>query len=87
MRPVLVTSGTGTHGRAVVARLLDGGHEVRVASRRPGAARVVVDLRSEAGVDRAVAGVDAIVHCATTGAADVHVTRTLVDGARRATTA
>jgi uncharacterized protein YbjT (DUF2867 family) len=87
MRPVLVTGGTGTHGRAVVARLLDGGHEVRVASRRPGAARVVVDLRSEAGVDRAVAGVDAIVHCATTGgAADVHVTRTLVDGARRAGT-
>ncbi|MDQ3990030.1 MAG: NAD(P)H-binding protein, partial [Actinomycetota bacterium] len=87
MGAVLVTGGTGTLGRAVVARLRDGGHQVRVASRRPGAARVVVDLCSGAGVDGAVAGVDAIVHCATTdGAADVPLTRTLVDGARRAGT-
>ncbi len=87
MGPVLVTGGTGTLGRAVVARLRDGGHQVRVASRRPGAARVVVDLCSGAGIDNAVAGVDAIVHCATTGgAADVPLTRTLVDGARRAGT-
>ena len=87
MGVVLVTGGTGTLGRAVVAGLRDGGHQVRVASRRPGAARVVVDLHSGAGVDNAVAGVDAIVHCATTGgAADVEVTRTLVDGARRAGT-
>ncbi len=87
MGPVLVTGGTGTLGSAVVARLRDDGHQVRVASRHPGAGRVVVDLRSGAGVDGAVTGVDTIVHCATTnGAADVEVTRTLVDGARRAGT-
>ena len=87
MGRVLVTGGTGTLGRAVVARLRNGGHEVRVASRRPGAASVVADLSSGAGVDGAVAGADAIVHCATTrGAADVEITRTLVDAARRAGT-
>ena len=87
MRPVLVTGGTGTLGRVVVARLLDAGRDARVASRRPGAATAVADLRSGAGVDEAVAGADAMVHCATTsGAADVAVTRTLVDAARRADT-
>ena len=87
MRPVFVTGGTGTLGRAVVARLLDAGREARVTSRRPGAATAVADLLSGAGVDEAVAGAEAVVHCATTnGAADVAVTRTLVDAARRAGT-
>jgi uncharacterized protein YbjT (DUF2867 family) len=31
--PILVTGGTGTLGRLVVARLLDAGREVRVLSR------------------------------------------------------
>ena len=74
MRPVFVTGGTGTLGRAVVARLLDAGREARVTSRRPGAATAVTDLLSGAGVDEAVAGAEAVVHCATTnGAADVAV--------------
>jgi uncharacterized protein YbjT (DUF2867 family) len=34
-QPILVTGGSGTLGRAVVARLLAAGHEVRVLSRRP----------------------------------------------------
>ena len=33
--PVLVTGGTGTLGRLVVARLRDTGREVRVLSRTP----------------------------------------------------
>ncbi len=34
-KPILVTGGTGTLGKAVVRRLLDAGHDVRVLSRRP----------------------------------------------------
>jgi nucleoside-diphosphate-sugar epimerase len=33
-QPILVTGGTGTLGRAVVARMLAAGHQVRVLSRR-----------------------------------------------------
>jgi nucleoside-diphosphate-sugar epimerase len=33
-QPILVTGGSGTLGRGVVARLLTGGHQVRVLSRR-----------------------------------------------------
>lgn len=35
MNTILVTEGTGTLGRVVVALLLEVGHEVRIASRRP----------------------------------------------------
>ncbi len=34
MRPILVTGGTGTLGRQVVARLREADHDVRVLSRR-----------------------------------------------------
>jgi hypothetical protein len=34
-QPILVTGGSGTLGRGVVDRLLAGGHQVRVLSRRP----------------------------------------------------
>jgi uncharacterized protein YbjT (DUF2867 family) len=65
---ILVTGGTGTLGRAVVERLLDGGASVRVLSRghRAGgqAPHHVGDLRSGVGLDAALAGVDAVVHCA-----------------------
>ena len=67
MRPVLVTGGTGTLGRAVVARLLNSGREARVTSRRPGAATAVADLRSGAGVDEAVAGRGAVVRSFPSG--------------------
>ena len=65
-RPVLVTGGTGTLGRAVVARLGELGHPVRIASRRPGRdhTTVAVDYRSGNGLAEALDGVSAIVHCA-----------------------
>ncbi len=87
---VLVTGGTGRLGRAVDRLLRGAGHDVRVLSRRPTPADRSVtewatgDLRTGAGVDAGVAGVDVIVHCATSGTGDERATRTLVDAALRA---
>jgi uncharacterized protein YbjT (DUF2867 family) len=84
MTTILVTGGTGTLGRLVSERLRADGHEVRVLSRhsRPYA----VDLREGgAGLDAAVAGVDTIVHCATTQTGgDEKAAGNLVAAARRA---
>ncbi len=80
---ILVTGGTGTLGRHVVIRLLDAGRDVRVLSRRArpaldGAEVINGDLGTGAGVDQAVAGVGAIVHCASSNKGDVATTTTLV---------
>jgi uncharacterized protein YbjT (DUF2867 family) len=71
-RPVLVTGGTGTLGRALVHTLIDAGRPVRVLSRRerspaaPSEAEWVVgDLLTGDGLPEAVAGVSAVVHCAS----------------------
>lgn len=66
---VLVTGGTGTLGRVVVDQLLTADANVRVLSRgrRPHRADVehfTGDLRTGAGLDAAVSGVDTIVQCA-----------------------
>ncbi|MFF3573730.1 SDR family oxidoreductase [Nocardia jiangxiensis] len=66
MSTVLVTGGTGKLGRAVVERLTNGEREIRVLSRTPGTGRTVGDLRTGAGLEEAVEGVDVVVHCATT---------------------
>jgi uncharacterized protein YbjT (DUF2867 family) len=81
---ILVTGGTGTLGRAVVARLRATGAQVRVLSRRPGPNRVVGDLLTGAGIVDALAGIDVVVHCATTlrGRKDVITTRVLLGAAR-----
>jgi uncharacterized protein YbjT (DUF2867 family) len=91
MNPILVTGGTGTLGRLVVAQLLDAGHEVRVVSRRARHAgrlapssSMAVDLRGGEGIDAAVAGVEAIIHCATSARGDVQAARNLIAAARRA---
>src|SRR5437879_6537188 len=71
MALVLVTGGTGQLGREVVPRLVSGGHDVRLLSRqdrpsRPdGVEAVRGDVLTGDGLDRAVAGVDVVVHCAT----------------------
>ena len=106
MTEVLVTGGTGLLGGRVVAALVRRGQSVRILSRcardrggsdGTGGARLVHgDLASGVGLREAVAGIDAIVHCASaTGVrtpwslrqVDVEGTRRLVRAARETGTA
>ncbi|WP_328859980.1 SDR family oxidoreductase [Streptomyces sp. NBC_00306] len=83
MTSILVTGGTGTLGTLVSARLRRDGHEVRVLSRH--AHPYAVDLRDGTGLDAAVEGVDAIVHCATSPrGGDDRSAAMLAEAARRA---
>jgi nucleoside-diphosphate-sugar epimerase len=66
---VLLTGGTGNVGRAAVARLVTGGHRVRVIGRRagfeiPGAEYAVCDVTDATGLREVVRGCDAVVHLA-----------------------
>jgi uncharacterized protein YbjT (DUF2867 family) len=83
---ILVTGGTGTLGRRVVAQLRDRGHGVRVLSRghHDGSEYVTGDLSTGEGVDAAVAGAEVIVHCAGGPKGDGEKARTLVAAAARA---
>ncbi|EST21316.1 SDR family oxidoreductase [Streptomyces roseochromogenus] len=64
MTTILVTGGTGTLGRRVTERLRADGHEVRVLSRHT--QPYAVDLRvGGSGLDAALAGVQTVVHCAS----------------------
>jgi uncharacterized protein YbjT (DUF2867 family) len=84
--PILVTGGTGTLGRHVVARLRAAGRDVRVLSRRPhdsepGVVFITGDLATGGGLDAAVAGAETIVHCASGRTGDRDATRHLVEAA------
>jgi uncharacterized protein YbjT (DUF2867 family) len=91
-RPILVTGGSGTLGRGVVARLLAGGHQVRVLSRQPRPVSVPAqvdwvtgELVSGQGLAAAVAGTGVIVHCASDPRrrqVDIDGTRNLLGAAR-----
>lgn len=89
MSTILLTGGTGTLGRRLRPLLADAGHDVRVLSRRERPAGETPrswargDLRKGLGIDGAVEGVDAIVHCAT-GRGDVEALRELVRAAETA---
>jgi uncharacterized protein YbjT (DUF2867 family) len=88
-KPVLVTGGTGTLGRLVVARLLDAGRDVRVLSRRrqevaDGIEFVSGDLATGEGIDAAVDGALTIVHCAGGPRGDEDKAQNLVRAAARA---
>ena len=65
MRTILVTGGTGTVGRPTVERFRRAGHEVRVLSRQRGPGLLTGYLSTGAGLCEAVAGVDTVVHLAT----------------------
>ena len=105
---VLVTGGTGFVGAHAVAALLDAGHEVRLLARRPervattlGALGVDLekldvvegDMVDSDAVERAVKGMDAVIHAAAVVAAldrkhaeqaletNVTGTRTVLDAA------
>jgi uncharacterized protein YbjT (DUF2867 family) len=87
--PILVTGGTGTLGRPLVARLRAAGRPVRVLSRRPhapddGVEFVTGDLATGDGVRAAVAGAGTIVHCAGSARGDEQKTENLVRAAAQA---
>lgn len=90
-RQVLVTGATGTLGRRVVPAAAAAGHQVHALSRGDRHDDDAVrwhrgDLLEGAGIERAVAGVDTIVHCATqpTGDKDVASMQNLITAARAA---
>jgi uncharacterized protein YbjT (DUF2867 family) len=82
---ILVTGATGALGRDLVRQLLDRGHRVRVLSRKPGTGDhwVQGNLATGAGLEKAVLGIDAIIHAgsATTQLTKLHETD--VVGTRR----
>lgn len=68
---ILVTGGGGFLGSSICRQLRASGHEVRAFQRRPathlagvGVISMQGDIRDEAAVDKAVDGVDAVIHCA-----------------------
>jgi nucleoside-diphosphate-sugar epimerase len=88
--PILVTGGTGTLGRPVVARLRDAGHDVRVLSRHghegggEGIEFVTGNLAKGDGIDAAAEGAEIIVHCAGSSKGDDETARHLVRAASQA---
>ena len=82
---LLVTGGTGNLGREVVKTLRESGHKVRVLSRKSGAGDdwVQGDLTKVVGLDRAVIGVDAVIHAASATIQPWRLRATDVVGTRR----
>jgi uncharacterized protein YbjT (DUF2867 family) len=91
-QPILVTGGSGTLGRVVVAKLAEAGKRPCVLSRRPAPADsphlwATADLLSGEGVAEAVAGAGVVIHCATPGMSmkkEIAAVGTVVEAARRA---
>jgi uncharacterized protein YbjT (DUF2867 family) len=78
---ILVTGATGALGRPTVALLKKAGHEIRTLSRTSG--DHIGDLTTGAGLEAAFAGVDTVLHLATSaGAKDLAQTRHTVEAAK-----
>lgn len=89
--PILVTGGTGTLGRRVVARLVDAGREVRVLSRRPhrdgdGVRYAIGDTVRGTGLAAAAHGSGTIVHLAGGARGDDRAAEHVASAARDAGT-
>ena len=94
MTKMLVTGGTGTLGRNVVQALTETGYHVRMMSRQRQPANVFAatewahaDLATGQGLAEAVAGIEVIVHAASSPAGhtrqiDIDGTRLLLEQAR-----
>jgi uncharacterized protein YbjT (DUF2867 family) len=86
--PILVTGGSGTLGRLVVARLREAGRDVHVLSRHAHEAQGIKfftgDLATGAGLGAAMRGVEIVVHCAGSAKGDEVKAGTLVEAASRA---
>jgi len=70
MATVLVTGGKGILGRSLVPKLLERGHDVRIATRSPkerndGASETLLDLETTDGLTEALNGIEIVVHAAT----------------------
>ena len=92
MSLILVTGGTGTLGRLVVARLRAADHAVRVLSRQSreaedGVEYVTGDLATGEGVEAAVEGAEIVIHCAGSSKGDedkaAHLVRAAVQAGTR----
>src|SRR5215211_6420169 len=92
---LLITGGTGTLGRVVVPRLREAGCRVRILSRSTthcggypesgdGLEYMIGDVSTGEGVERAVNGVETILHLAGSAKGDEEKTRNLVRAAARA---
>src|SRR6266851_2434689 len=82
MQHILVTGGAGRLGRLIVTQLSAAGYPVRGMSRRakpgddwPGAEWKQADLKTGAGLSRAVQGMDVVVHLAALGNSMVGIDR------------
>jgi uncharacterized protein YbjT (DUF2867 family) len=87
--PILITGGTGTIGRRVVALLREAGRDVRVLTRHPrvsepGIEHVAGDTVAGTGLDDALRGVDTVLHLAGGAKGDDIAARHLVKAARLA---
>jgi uncharacterized protein YbjT (DUF2867 family) len=84
--PILVTGGTGSLGRQVVARLRDAGFDVRVLSRAThehanGIEFVTGDLTTGEGIEAAVQGIEIVIHAAGSAKGDEVKAQQLVNAA------